>query len=258
MKTILSDISGLLFDLDGVVYIGEQVIEGAPDAVRYIKQKNIPCRFTTNTTVCSVASLHQKLKKFDLPVENKEIFSAVMAAVRYLHKMGRPSCYLLLTEDPAGDFAAFPISETEPEYVIIGDVGKYWNYELVNKVFHMVMKGAKMIALHKGRFWQTEQGLQVDMGAFVTALEYATGQKALVIGKPSPVFFQQVLEDMGLKPAQTAMVGDDIESDIGGAQAVGMKGILVKTGKFRPELIKNTKIKPDLVIDSLADLVNYL
>ena len=111
-----------------------------------------------------------------------------------------------------------------------------------------------MLALHKGRYWQTETGLRMDIGAFVAGLEYVTGQSATVIGKPSPDFFTLVLQDLGLLPEQVAMVGDDIESDIGGAQAVGMKGVLVRTGKYRSETTAVSKIKPSLIIDSVADL----
>jgi HAD superfamily hydrolase (TIGR01458 family) len=254
LKSILSEISGLLLDLDGVVYVGEQVLEGAVETINYLKAKNIPCRFTTNTTVRSAASLHQKLTGLGLPVEEMEIFSALKATVRYLRARGRPSCYLLLTEDPISDFSEFPVSETSPDYVVIGDVGKYWDYELVNKVFRMVMNGAQMIALHKGKYWQTETGLQVDMGAFVAGLEYVTGQEATVIGKPSPSFFKLALDDLGLTADRVAMVGDDIDFDVGGAQAVGLKGVLVKTGKYRKELVESSEVKPDLVIESIGSL----
>ncbi|MBN1213485.1 MAG: TIGR01458 family HAD-type hydrolase [candidate division Zixibacteria bacterium] len=257
MKSILSEISGLLLDLDGVVYVGERVLEGAVETVQYLKDRNIPCRFTTNTTVSSAATLHHKLTGMGLPVAEEEIFSALKATVRYLRARGRPSCYLLLAEDPVRDFAEFPVSDTKPDFVIIGDVGKYWDYKLINKVFRMVMSGSKMIALHKGKYWQTEAGLQVDMGAFVAGLEYVTGQEATVIGKPSPSFFKLALDDLGLPVERVAMVGDDIDSDIGGAQAVGLKGVLVKTGKYRKELVENSAVKPDLVIDSIYSLIDF-
>ena len=111
-----------------------------------------------------------------------------------------------------------------------------------------------MIALHKGKFWQTEDGLQMDIGAFVAGLEYVTGQTATVIGKPSRTFFETALIDMGVKPARAAMIGDDIDSDIGGAQAAGMKGILVKTGKYREELVNKSSVKPNVVVDSISFL----
>ncbi|MFZ5979130.1 MAG: TIGR01458 family HAD-type hydrolase [Candidatus Zixiibacteriota bacterium] len=258
MSRSISNLAGLLLDLDGVLYVGEQPIKGAVETVRYLKNKNIPIRFTTNTTVRSVASLHDKMQRLGLPVERDEIFSAVRATAQYLHNVGKPSCFFLLTDDPMMDFAEFPVSDTQPDYIVIGDVGKYWDYELMNRVFHMVMNGAEMIALHKGKYWETENGLQVDMGAFIAGLEYVTGKEAMVIGKPEPSFFKLALDDLGAAAETVAMVGDDIDVDIGGAQAVGMTGILVKTGKYRDEVTRKSLIKPDLIIDSVMSLRDIL
>ena len=258
MSRSLANLAGLLLDLDGVLYVGDTPIKGAVETVRYLKDKNIPVRFTTNTTVRSVSSLYEKMLRLGLPVEREEIFSAVRATVRYLNRLGRPSCCFLLTDDPLQDFAEFPVSDTAPDFVVIGDIGKYWDYDLVNRVFHLVMNGAEMIALHKGKYWQTENGLQVDMGAFIAGLEYVTGKEALVIGKPEPSFFRLALDDLGVPAERTAMVGDDIYSDIGGAQAAGIAGILVKTGKYREEVTRQAAVKPDLIIDSVVSLRDIL
>ncbi len=141
---------------------------------------------------------------------------------------------------------------------MIGHYGNRWNYDLLNHLFKLIMDGAEMLALHKGRFWQTENGLTLDIGAFVAGLEHATGKKAIVIGKPSPTFFRLALEDMGVEPDRAVMIGDDIINDIKGAQDAGMTGILVKTGKYRPDYVSKSDVKPDLVLDSVADLQNYL
>ncbi|HEX2897844.1 MAG TPA: HAD-IA family hydrolase, partial [candidate division Zixibacteria bacterium] len=126
-----------------------------------------------------------------------------------------------------------------------------WTYELLNKVFNMLITGSKMIALHKGKYWQTDLGLSLDIGVFVDGLEYVTGQTATVIGKPSKTFFQMALKDLGVKASKAAMIGDDLDNDIKGAQSAGLKAILVKTGKYREELVKKSKVKPDFVIDSI-------
>ncbi len=245
---------GFLFDLDGVLYVGDRAVPGAVEAIDFIRSKGIPCRFTTNTTTRSLESLHRKVTAFGLPVEKKEIFSATTAAAVYLRHKGSPACFFMLTEDPLKDFAEFPTSDTEPEYVVVGDVGKRWGYDLMNKVFNMLVNGAELIALHKGRYWQMEDGLRMDIGAFVAGLEYVTGKTATVIGKPSLAFFMYALEDMGLSAGKVVMVGDDINNDIGGAQKAGMKAVLVKTGKYREDLVAHSDIKPDLVIESIADL----
>ena len=232
------------------------MIDDAVNAIRYLKRKQLPLRFTTNTTTRSLASLHEKLVRMRLPIAPEEVFGVIKAAVAYLRRKGKPRCYLLLTDDPRQDFSEFPQTDKDPEYIVIGDVGKRWDYELMNKLFRMVTDGAEVIALHKGKYWETEQGLQVDMGAFVAGLEYVTGKEATVIGKPSQAFFRLALDDIGFPAEKVAMVGDDIVSDIGGAQKAGMKGILVKTGKYREHLVTDSAVQPDLVIESVADLMD--
>ena len=251
-EQILKQVEGFLIDLDGVLYIGDKPIKGAAETVSRLKAENFALRFVTNTTTQSLETLHKKLVALQLPIEKNEIISATQAAVLYLRQLGSPACFLVLSEDPKKDFAEFTQSDTNPDYIVIGDIGQQWNYDLLNRIFNMVIRGAEMIALHKGKFWQTEDGLQMDIGAFVAGLEYVTGQTATVIGKPSRTFFETALLDMGVKPARAAMIGDDIDSDIGGAQAAGMKGILVKTGKYREELVKKSNVKPNYVIDSIS------
>ena len=257
-RSFLKKIAGFIFDIDGVLYIGDRIIPGAVKAVEYLKSKGFPCRFTTNTTTKSLDNLHRKLINLGLPIEKNEIFSATTAAALFLRYKGSPTCFFLLSDDPMRDFAEFPVSESNPEYVVVGDVGKRWDYDLMNRVFNMMLNGAELIALHKGRYWQVEDGLRMDIGAFVAGLEYVTGKTATVIGKPSKAFFMFALENMKLSAHKVVMVGDDINNDIDGARKAGMKTILVKTGKYREKLIAKTDIKPDLIMSSVADLVNHI
>jgi ribonucleotide monophosphatase NagD (HAD superfamily) len=98
----------------------------------------------------------------------------------------------------------------------------------------------------------------MDIGGFVAALEYCTGRPALVMGKPSADFFRVALGDIGASAHEVAMVGDDIDSDIGGAQRVGLFGILTRTGKFRQQYVEASSVRPDLVIDSIEALPDAL
>jgi len=152
------------------------------------------------------------------------------------------------------DFAALPQSDTAPRFIVVGDIGEAWSYALLNEVFNNLMNGAKLIAVHKNRFWQTEHGLQLDIGAFIHGLEYASGSEAVIIGKPSPAFFQVALDDMGLTKDEVLLIGDDIDSDVGGAQEAGLRAILVRTGKYRQAYAEASAINPDFIIDSIADL----
>lgn len=253
-----SHIRGVLFDLDGVLYVGAKVIDGAHEAVAAIRRAGYACRFVTNTSTLSKHSLQDKLAQLGFTIPADEIISAPQATVLYLRDLGCPRCRLLLADDVRQDFVEFEQSETAPDLVIVGDIGERWSYSLLNSVFHNLMQGARLIAIHKNRFWQTEQGLMLDIGGFVTALEYATGCETMLIGKPSSDFFRIAVTDMGLPAEQAMMVGDDIDADVAGAQRAGLVGTLVRTGKYRAEYCAASTIRPDIVIDSVADLVGIL
>ncbi|MGJ0485579.1 MAG: TIGR01458 family HAD-type hydrolase [Methylomicrobium sp.] len=252
--TDLSLIRGILFDLDGVLYIGSHVIEGALEAIKEIKQRGYRCRFITNTSTLSAASLHKKLTGFDFDIAEHEIISAPRAALIHLQQFDDPVCHLLLANDVKQDFRHFRQSDSKADFVIIGDIGEAWSYKLLNHAFNLLINGAELIAIHKNRFWQTERGLQMDIGGFVSALEYASRKQATIIGKPSPDFFKAALTDLELAPEQVAIVGDDVDSDIGGGQCAGLTGILVKTGKYRQAYAEKNPVVPDLVIPSIAEL----
>lgn len=254
----MKNIDGFLFDLDGVLYVADALVEGAVETIDYIKGKNIPCRFITNTTTRSLDALYQKTSRLGLNIERDEIFTPPKIAARYLRKRGKPRLLLILEENTKLEFAGFPQDESNPEVIVIGHYSDRWNYNLLNRLFHLIMNGAELVALHKGRYWQTEKGLTLDIGTFVTGLEYATGTTAKVVGKPSEDFFRLAVEDMGIRPERAVMVGDDINSDIGGAQFAGLSGILVKTGKYREEIVSRSAIQPQLIIESVAALRKLL
>ncbi len=254
----LSTVRGILFDLDGVLYIGNQTINGAQQAIQEIRERGFICRFITNTSTLSRRSLQQKLAALGFDIDENEILSAPQATLVYLKQFNEPVCRLLLADDVKQDFQALKQSTEKADFIIIGDIGDQWSYALLNSVFNQLMEGARLIAIHKNRYWQTESGLKMDIGGFVTALEYASQQQATLIGKPSADFFNAALKDMQLPAEQVAIIGDDIDSDIGGGQNVGLTSILVETGKFRPQMLAKSPIKPDLTIPSIAQLSQYL
>ena len=128
----------------------------------------------------------------------------------------------------------------------------------MNQIFQLVMNDSELIALHKGKYWQTPQGLRVDIGVYIAGLEYVTGVEATVIGKPSPAFFESAIQELDCAADEIVMIGDDIESDIGGAQHCGIRGFLVQTGKYRQEIVDASSIIPDEILDSVTDIVQYL
>ncbi len=168
--TTLSTVRGILFDLDGVLYIGNQIIDGAQQAIREIREREFICRFITNTSTLSRQSLHQKLTTLGFDIAEHEILSAPQATLVYLQQFNDPVCRLLLADDVKQDFQALKQSTEKADFIIIGDIGEQWSYSLLNSVFNQLMDGARLIAIHKNRYWQTESGLKMDIGGFVTAL----------------------------------------------------------------------------------------
>ena len=248
------DISGLLIDLDGVLHVGRRPIAGAVDKIAALRALGMPHCYVTNTTTRPVSELSRELSRMGFAIDADSILSAPMAAKGYLESLHNPRCKLLLRREVLAEFGDCRQSDSGVDVVVVGDIGAAWSYELLNRVFRLLMDGAELIALHRNRFWQTEDGLQLDIGAIVAGFEYATGKQATMVGKPSEAFFREALRRLGLPPGQVAMIGDDIDSDIGGAQALGMAGILVKTGKYRRDYAERSAVKPDLQLRSFADL----
>ena len=254
----LSGVKGLLLDLNGVFYVANQALPGAIDTVFKLQTSGKPYRFVTNNTTESIGKMSRSLNSLGLEIPPELIISAPYAAKKYLQQKHYNRIYPLLTDDVRKDFNDFSFDEMNAEAVLMGDMSEDWNYRMLNRAFKLVMKGAELIALHKGKFWQWEAGLQLDIGAFVTGLEYSTDTEATIIGKPSPSFFELALQELGLPAYQVAMVGDDIRADVEGSQAVGMKGILVKTGKYRENLAAKYDITPDAVFDSVSEVISLL
>jgi HAD superfamily hydrolase (TIGR01458 family) len=253
----LTNIHGLLIDLDGVCHVDGYPVSGANAALETIARAGIPCRFLTNTTTRSRAMLCRQLAKMGFDIPEKTIFNAPRAGARVVLSENL-TARLVVADAVREDFAGCWLDEISPKAVVIGDIGSLWSFPLMDSIFRQVMGGARLIALHKNRYWQTAGGLSIDIGAFVTALEFSTGTTAEVIGKPSPIFFQQAINDIGLPFKELAVVGDDIETDIGGGQACGLIGIQVRTGKWRRELAEHSGVNPHHEIASIAELPELL
>ncbi|MBD3332933.1 TIGR01458 family HAD-type hydrolase [candidate division GN15 bacterium] len=250
----ISHMSGFLIDLNGVVYQDEEAIEGAADMVHRIKAAGKGCLFCTNTTTRSKSTLLEKLQELGIPAEYDDIFGVTSAAVDILEREDVRRVWLVMNEDTRRDFAQFQQDLKSPEWIVVGEIGSDWSYGLLNAMFHRVLDGARLLALHKGKYWRTQGELRLSVGSFMAALEHATGVEAMAVGKPTRGFYRSALGKLGLPAAGVAMIGDDITSDVGGAQALGMRGILVRTGKYREDIVSRSDVTPDLVIDSLAKL----
>ena len=252
----MKSIKGVLFDLDGVFYVGSKLIPGGNETLAWLREQGIGYRFVTNNTTMSRSALVAKLQHMGLDISENELLSANYAGVVQLQKMGLTRCRLVLAEAAQTDYP--PAVENDPEAIVIGDIGNEWDYDLLNSLMNQLLEGAELIALHKGRYFQTDEGLMLDSGAFVAALEHATGKKAHVVGKPSTAFFEMGSALLNVAPNELLMVGDDLINDIEGAQRAGYQGVLVQTGKYREALVKQSDISPNGIITSVAELPNFL
>lgn len=253
--------NSLLIDLDGVLYQGENVIPGAVEAIRWIQKQSIPHVFITNTTSRPRRKIFEKLDSFGFRVSEELILTPPIAACKWISENVSGTTALYVPKNTREDFKSIPILRHEKNSVaavVLGDMGKEWNFTELNSAFKLLMGESKpiLVALGMTRYWRAAEGLQLDVGPFVKALEYAAGCRAVVLGKPSIQFFETALQMLHCEPSQAAMIGDDILGDVQGAQHAGLKGILVRTGKFRSSDIDGD-IRPDTVIDSIADLPTW-
>lgn len=249
-----------LIDLDGVLYVGKKPVEGAKECLERLDELGYDYRFVSNSTRRCRSSVAKGLEGFGYQVQSRQIFTPPLAAIQRIMRSKKNRCFLLSTGDVHLEFenAGISLANEDVDFVIVGDAGQNFTFDRLNLALRLILNGAKILALEQDRYWQESDGLVLSTGPFVAALEYATGKKAELMGKPSSEFFQMALKDMGAQPEQAAMIGDDILTDVDGAQRLGMKGILVKTGKYREDLARSSGVTPDLVLDSIAQLVNHL
>jgi len=249
-----------LIDVNGVLYVGKDAVSGAVETLRFLREEGYKFRLVTNATRSSRKSLCRKLSDMGFYVKPEEIFSAPIATIKRIKKSGKNRVFLLSTRGVAKDFkdAGLVLTETKPDFVVVGDAGDDFSFQNMNKAFRLVLGGAKLVAMEKDRHWAADEGRLLSAGPFVAGLEYATGKTAEVIGKPSKEFFSLALKDMGASAKDAVLIGDDIYSDISGAQNAGMKAYLVRTGKFDADLVRQSGIKPDEVIKSIADILKFL
>ena len=252
------EIRGILLDIEGTIIVAGKPVSGAPAAIERLRRRGFPLRFLTNTTTLSAASLRAQLEGKGIAIGSGELITPAAAAVRYLKRQGASSCRMVVCEELLPDFAELDSTGGRPDFIVIGDIGPRWDYDLMSELFRLVMEGARIVALHKGRFWQTEEGLTLDIGAFIAGLEYATGSAAVVMGKPAESFFRFALEGLAVDAGRALIVGDDADSDIAGAAKLGIRGVLVRTGKFRPDWAERTQATSWRIIDSVASLPTLL
>jgi HAD superfamily hydrolase (TIGR01458 family) len=254
----LEGVEGLLLDLSGVIYVQDEAVPGASEALERFRSGGIPVRLVTNTTMRPRRSILERLERLGIDADPTELITPASLARRRCEEAGYESVSLVVLDELREDLEGLEERGDSVDAVIVGDLGESWDYEVLNGAFGQLMDGAELIALQKNRYWETSDGLSLDAGPFVAALEYAAGREAEVMGKPSPAFFELALGELGVSAERAAMVGDDVEADVGGAMDAGLGGILVRTGKYRRDLVEQSGIEPTSTVDSIADVPGLL
>ena len=254
----IDHLDALLVDLDGVLYVEDEPVEGAKEAVGQLRDSGLALRFVTNTTARSHTQTLGKLRGFGFEVADDELVTPAALARKHCVDAGHTTVALVMNENVKEDFTGLEETEDGPDAVIMGDLGERFGFDILNRAFREVMDGAELIALQKNRFWLTSDGLSLDAGPFVAAVEYGAGTDALVVGKPSEAFFRLVLDDVGSDCERAAIVGDDVETDVGGGMNAGLEGILVRTGKYREDFVRESGIEPTATVGSIADVPGLL
>jgi HAD superfamily hydrolase (TIGR01458 family) len=250
---------GVLLDIDGVLAVSWRALPGASDTIAWLREHDVPFRLITNTTTHTRVDLAATLGDAGIVVEADEIVTAVVATAAYLrHVHPGAGVFVLSDGDAAADLEGVRIVDDDPEVVVLGGAYEGFDYDTMNRVFRWLMDGAALVAMHRNLYWRTSGGWELDGGAYVAGLEAATGRAAVVCGKPAEAAFVAALEQIGVPRQHAVMVGDDVVNDVLGAQAAGIAGALVRTGKFRPEDLDGADGEPVHVLETIGDLPSLL
>lgn len=250
-------IRAVLLDLLGVVYDGDTLIPGAAAAIERLRDAGLPLRFVSNTTRSPRGKIIAQVAAMGIEVTDEELLTPARAAVEWLRNHDRRP-HLLVHPDLEGEFSG--LEGGSGNALVVGDAGEGFNHASLNQAFRALAAGADFVALAVNRTFKDADGqLSLDTGAFVAALEFASGRSPIVVGKPSPDFFLSALAGLNCPADDAVMVGDDAESDVAGALRAGLgEALLVRTGKYRPGDETRFDPAPTALVDDLAAAAEWI
>jgi HAD superfamily hydrolase (TIGR01458 family) len=254
-------LKGVLIDIDGVLTVSWKPLPGASECLRWLRESALQFRLVTNTSSKPRRHIADVLSDAGLQVDPSEISTAVSSAARYLEQYHPNDACLVVNEGQLDEDLPDLNQTSDPQsarVVLLGGAGPSIGYRELNVVFRLAHEGVPVVALHRNTRFQTASGPALDMGAFIVGLEAAARVEIPVLGKPSGEFFGAALRQMGLVASESVMVGDDVYADVLGAQAVGITGVLVQTGKFDQRELETARPSPDHVIEGIGRLASLL
>jgi HAD superfamily hydrolase (TIGR01458 family) len=278
LRSRLAGVRALVLDLDGVLVLRGELLPGAAQSLARLEEAGVPYAIGTNMSIVSRATLCRQIRRGGLDVPVERVMTAASAAAAYLRRhFDRQPLYVLAAPDAMTEFAGLRLLSHEeaadPDArvaaVVVGDAGDDFTARNIQSAFTLLRAGARFVAMHKNRWWITPEGILIDSGAYVAALEYGTQRRALVTGKPARAFFAEgvrlvsQLAGRDIPAHQVAMVGDDLWNDIRGAQKAGLVGVFVRSGKHgETELARAAGERggraPDAIALSIVDVAEAI
>jgi NagD protein len=249
---------GFLIDMDGVIYRGNQLVPGAEAFISELKANQVPFLFLTNNSQRTRRDVAVKLQRMGIDADEEHVFTCAMATARFLAQQKPRGTAFVIGEGgllQALHHNGYSVVDHDPDYVVVGE-GRMMTFEVMEAAVRMIESGAKLIATNLDPNCPTAHGLRPGCGAIVAMLETATGRRAFSVGKPSPVMMHMASAQLGLSPAGTTIIGDTMETDILGGVQMGYRSILVLSGGTRREDLARIAYRPDLIVESVADLIN--
>lgn len=247
---------GYLIDMDGVIYRSHDVIPGADAFINRLVRENVPFRFLTNNSQRTRRDIVAKLNRMGFDVSEEHIYTCAMATARYLAHQKPGGTAFVIGEGGllnALHNNGYAIVDSAPDYVVVGE-GRTMNFEVIEAAVNMIRNGAKLVATNMDPNCPTSSGTRPGCGAVVAMLEAAAGVKAFSVGKPSPIMMRAARIELGLRAAQTIMIGDTMETDILGGVQLGYKTVLVLSGGTGQSDLGRYAYQPDVVVESIANL----
>jgi HAD superfamily hydrolase (TIGR01458 family) len=249
------EVGGLLLDIDGTLLVDDRAVPGAPEAVTRLLAAGLRARLLTNTSRRSRGAIAAVLAAAGFGFRVEDVLTPAVLARRLILESGRRRAAIMVPPEALADFAGIEEDRRRPDWVVLGDLGPGFTHDILNAALRFLRSGAVLVALHRNRSWRPPgEDEALDVGAYVAALECASGAAAITVGKPSSEFFRLALGEIGLPAAEVLVVGDDPEADVEGARTAGCRTALVRTGRFQGGPGDLVGAGPDLICDSIADL----
>jgi len=247
---------GYLIDMDGVIYRGGELIEGADRFIAELQSQDVPFLFLTNNSQRTRRDVAKKIERLGIRVSESHVYTCAMATARFLASQKPNGTAYVIGEGgllTALHKNGFSIVDKDPDYVVVGE-GRSLNFEMAEQALRMILGGAKLVATNMDPNCPTQNGLRPGCGAVVAMLEAASGVKAFSVGKPSPIMLRAARKEMGLSTDETVVIGDTMETDILGGTQLEYKTILVLSGSTSEKDLRNYAYQPDLIVPSLGHL----